>query len=46
MVDKIATAPKRKIGRRIGELDREDIERRGQAIAIFLGLMVSQESMC
>ena len=46
MVDKISTVPKRKMGRRIGELDREDIERLDQAIAIFLGLMVSQEDVC
>ena len=35
MVDKITTAPKRKIGRQLDELDREDIERLDQAIAIF-----------
>ena len=46
MVDKITTVPKRKIGRRIGELDSEDIERLDQAMATFLGLTASQESMC
>ena len=46
MVDKITTVSTRKIGRRTGELDGEDIERLDQAMAIFLGLMVSQEDVC
>ena len=45
MVDKIITAPKRKIGERIGELDGEDIARLDRAVAMFLGLAVSQGAM-
>jgi len=38
MVDKISTIPKTKSGRRIGQLDTEDILRLNGAIALFLGL--------
>ena len=38
MVDKISTIPKAKSGRRIGQLDTEDILRLNGAIALFLGL--------
>jgi mRNA interferase MazF len=41
MVDKITTAPKAKIGARVGRLDDEDILRLNQAILVFLGLAVS-----
>jgi mRNA interferase MazF len=39
MVDKILTAPKSKLGYRIGQLDSRDIGRLNQALAIFLGLI-------
>lgn len=45
MVDKITTASKQKIGERIGELDGEDVARLDRAMAMFLGLAVSQEAM-
>lgn len=38
MVDKISTLPKRKIGRRLGELDPADILVLNQYVALFLGL--------
>lgn len=38
MVDKITTAPKSKIGERVGRLDAEDVVRLNQAILVFLGL--------
>lgn len=38
MVDKVTTAPKTKIGQRIGHLDDEDIVRLNRAIVVFLGL--------
>jgi mRNA interferase MazF len=41
MVDKITTAPKAKVGARIGRLDDEDMLRLNQAILVFLGLAVS-----
>ena len=44
MADKITTVSKRRIGVRIGELDSEDIARR--AMSAFLGLTVSQETVC
>jgi len=37
MVDKI-TVPRKRLGRRIGTLDNEDVTRLNRAIAIFLGL--------
>lgn len=39
MVDKILTVPKTKLGDRIGHLDKRDIARLNQALAIFLGLI-------
>ena len=39
MVDKIVTAPKSKLGHRIGRLDDADVVRLNQALAIFLGLI-------
>lgn len=41
MVDKITTAPKTKVGARVGRLDDEDILRLNQAVLVFLGLAVS-----
>jgi mRNA interferase MazF len=37
MVDKILTVPKNRLGYRVGRLDRRDLARLDQAIAIFLG---------
>jgi mRNA interferase MazF len=39
MVDKILTAPKTKLGYRIGQLGARDIARLNKALAIFLGLV-------
>ena len=39
MVDKILTAPKTKLGFRIGQLDERDMSRLNQALATFLGLV-------
>ena len=39
MVDKILTAPKSKLGYRIGQLGDVDVGRLNQALAIFLGLI-------
>jgi len=41
MVDKITTAPKSKLGGRIGYLGNEDMVRLNQAMMVFLGLAVS-----
>lgn len=38
MVDKITTVPKVKIGKRVGRLDPEDLQRLNTAILVFLGL--------
>lgn len=38
MVDKIETIPKNKLGKRIGQLDRADIDRLDRAILTFLDL--------
>jgi mRNA interferase MazF len=38
MVDKIATMPRAKLGRRIGRLGDEDMRRLGEALFVFLGL--------
>ena len=38
MVDKIATVPRSKLGRRIGRLDHQDIVRLNRAALVFLGL--------
>jgi mRNA interferase MazF len=38
MVDKISTIPKSKAGRRIGQLDNEDITKLNRAIILFFGL--------
>jgi mRNA interferase MazF len=39
MVDKILTAPKTKLGYRVGQLDDKDIARLNQALAVLLGLV-------
>jgi mRNA interferase MazF len=38
MVDKIATVPKAKMGKRIGRIGDEDLVRLNRAILVFLGL--------
>jgi mRNA interferase MazF len=38
MVDKITTLPKSKVGRRIGQLDADDVFRLNQHVVLFLGL--------
>jgi len=38
MVDKIATVPRTKLGRRIGRLGDEDIVRLNRAMIVFLGM--------
>jgi mRNA interferase MazF len=38
MVDKISTLPKTKLGRRIGQLDADDVNRLSQRVVLFLGL--------
>ena len=38
MVDKITTVPKSRLGRRIGELNDENILRLNRALTVFLGL--------
>jgi mRNA interferase MazF len=41
MVDKIASIPRTKVGKRIGELDPADIARLNRALFVFLGLAVT-----
>lgn len=38
MVDKITTVPRRRLGKKVGRLNREETMRVGRAIAVFLGL--------
>lgn len=38
MVDKISTVPRRKLGRRLGQLSGNDLQRLNRAVMIFLGL--------
>lgn len=38
MVDKIATVPRARLGRRLGRLDAEDVVRLNRALVVFLGL--------
>jgi mRNA interferase MazF len=38
MVDKIATVPKARLGRRVGRLDDQDVVRLNRAMPIFLSL--------
>lgn len=38
MVDKLTTAPKSRLGRRVGKLDGVDLVRLNRAIVVFLGL--------
>lgn len=44
MVDKIATVPKARLGKRVGRLDDEDLVRLNQAVLVFLGLTVSPKA--
>jgi mRNA interferase MazF len=39
MVDKVMSVPKRKLGRRIGELGARDVARLNEALRTFLGLV-------
>ncbi len=39
MVDKITTVPKQRLGRRIGQLSRQDMKRLEQALLVFLGIV-------
>jgi len=41
MVDKLTTVPKSKVGRRVGQLDDEDMVRLNGAMIVFLGLAQS-----
>jgi mRNA interferase MazF len=38
MIDKIATVPKARLGRRLGKLNDEDVLRLNRALTVFLGL--------
>ena len=38
MIDKITTVPKRRLGKRLGNLNDEDIVRLNRALTVFLGL--------
>ena len=38
MIDKITTVPTAKLGKKIGNLDDEDLVRLNRAVAVFLGL--------
>ena len=38
MVDKVTTVPKVRLGKRIGELNDEDVVRLNRALTVFLGL--------
>jgi len=44
MVDKITTAPRSKVGARLGRLDDEDLVRLNRAMLVFLGLAGGQDS--
>lgn len=38
MVDKLTTVPRKRLGRRLGVLDGDDLTRLDRAVAVFLGL--------
>lgn len=38
MIDKVTTVPKKRLGRKIGRLDDDDILRLNRALVVFLGL--------
>lgn len=42
MVDKIASVPKSRLGKRIGKLDDEDLVRLNRAALVFLGLATTR----
>lgn len=41
MVDKVASVPRGKLGRRLGVLGEDDMQRLSEALTIFLGLMAT-----
>jgi mRNA interferase MazF len=43
MVDKITTVSKTKLGKKIGQLDDEDIVRLNRAVVVFLGLAAASK---
>jgi mRNA interferase MazF len=45
MVDKVATVPKARLGKRIGRIDDEDLIRLNRAILVFLGLAAPPSSV-
>ena len=42
MVDKLTTVPKSRLGKRIGQLDDEDVLRLNRAALVFLGLATTR----
>jgi mRNA interferase MazF len=38
MVDKLTTVPKSRLGKRIGKLSADDVQRLNQAVLVFLGI--------
>jgi len=38
MIDKVATVPKSRLGKRLGKLNDEDVVRLNRALTVFLGL--------
>jgi mRNA interferase MazF len=42
MVDKLTTVPKSRLGRRVGQLDDEDVVRLNRAALVFLGLATTR----
>jgi mRNA interferase MazF len=42
MVDKLTTVPKSRLGKRIGQLDDEDVVRLNRAALVFLGLATTR----
>jgi mRNA interferase MazF len=42
MVDKLPTVPKSRLGKRIGQLDDEDVVRLNRATLVFLGLATTR----
>jgi mRNA interferase MazF len=42
MVDKLTTVPKSRLGKRIGQLDDEDVVRLNRATLVFLGLATTR----
>jgi mRNA interferase MazF len=42
MIDKLTTVPKSRLGKRIGQLDDEDVVRLNRAALVFLGLATTR----